>query len=227
MFKNGVPKAILARPTYAKLLSLFDNYVLSVNETEQVTTQEKAEETAFLDTLYQTDVMKAAHRFLVDKGLSVSNTVSFKDQLRSIWFGLYQRSPGKQGSSGFEHVFLGELKNGISGLHSWVRYATEEAKGNVNFLGYSRVVPTQGPVVGLIELPMVFNGVYKAHSTMMIGSSPELEIAMYSICFLARPDSTCPCSWNMSNNKVARFKIQTFVSKFHGKQFVGSAFPTL
>lgn len=93
-------------------------------------------------------------------------------------------------------------------------------------------IETKGPI-GLIELPMVaFDGVYKAHSTMMIGTSPELEIALYTICFLARPDSLCPVRWNIKNNKdnsskIVNFKIQTFVSKFRGNQFLGSAFPTL
>ena len=121
------------------MMSLFDNYLAAVNEAEQVTQQETAEESSFLDALLATDVMRAAHQFLVAHGLAESGR--FKDKLRSIWFGLYQRNPGTQGSSGFEHVFLGEFKNGVSGLHNWVRYQTEEAKGNINFLGYTRVAP--------------------------------------------------------------------------------------
>lgn len=123
------------------MLALFDNYLAAVNETEQVTPQETAEESAFLDALLATDVMRSAQRFLVAQGLAESNVGRFKEQMRTLWFGLYQRAPGKQGSSGFEHVFLGEFKNGISGLHSWVRYQTEEAKGNVKYLGYTRVLP--------------------------------------------------------------------------------------
>jgi poly(U)-specific endoribonuclease len=84
---------------------------------------------------------------------------------------------------------------------------------------------SQGPV-GLIELPMKYQWVFKPHSTLMIGSSPELEIALYSICFLARPDTLCPISGQINNGKSTQYKIQTFVSKFHGRQFVGSAFPT-
>lgn len=135
-----MPKEYLSRPTYAKLLTLFDNYLASVNETELVTVQEKNEEIAFLDSVYETAVMKAAHRFLMDQRLVQTNPQRFKEQLRNIWFGLYQRASGKQGSSGFEHVYLGELKNGISGLHSWIRYGMEEAKGNVNYFGYTRMI---------------------------------------------------------------------------------------
>ena len=41
-------------------------------------------------------------------------------------------------SSGFEHVFVGEEKDGkITGLHNWVQYYLEEAKGNIDYLGWS------------------------------------------------------------------------------------------
>lgn len=125
-----------------KLLALFDNYEAAVNITEVVTNQELAEESAFLDSILETAVMQEAQRFLVNqKLLSNARKAHFKDTLRSMWFGLYQRSPGKQGSSGFEHVFLGEWKNGISGLHSWIRFQQEEAKGKMNYLGYIKTIP--------------------------------------------------------------------------------------
>lgn len=35
-----------------------------------------------------------------------------------MWFGLYSRGKGKISSSGFEHVFVSELKNGeVSGIN--------------------------------------------------------------------------------------------------------------
>lgn len=39
-----------------------------------------------------------------------------REYLRNMWFELYPRSKGKLTSSGFEHVFLSEIKRGkISG----------------------------------------------------------------------------------------------------------------
>jgi len=75
----------------------------------------------------------------------------FREYLRTIWFGMYSRAKNVVGSSGFEHVFVGELKNGISGLHSWVRYAMLEQLGELNYLGY-----TQQIQLGVVRLPAMF-----------------------------------------------------------------------
>lgn len=142
LFKSPIPNDVLRRPTYSKLLALFDNYEAAVNITETVTNEELAEESAFLDAVLDTAVMQETHRFLINqKLLNNARKAHFKDTLRGMWFGLYARAPGKQGSSGFEHVFLGEWKNGISGFHSWIRYQQEEAKGKMNYLGYIKTIP--------------------------------------------------------------------------------------
>lgn len=75
-----------------------------------------------------------------DKGLADPKMTVFKEYLRTIWFGMYSRSRGVEGSSGIEHVYIGEMKHGISGLHSWVRFATEEKKGDINYLGFLSVI---------------------------------------------------------------------------------------
>ena len=39
-------------------------------------------------------------------------------------------------------------------------------------------------------------GRYKKHqANMLIGTSPELEIALYTICYRARPNTTCSVSY--------------------------------
>ena len=58
-----------SKPTYAKLLALFDNYVAAVNETEVVTSQELAEEVAFLDAVLATRVLQATHEFLIAQSI--------------------------------------------------------------------------------------------------------------------------------------------------------------
>lgn len=44
------------------------------------------------------------------------------------------------GSSGFQHVFVGELNKhsseGVSGLHNWIRFETLEQQGDVDYAGF-------------------------------------------------------------------------------------------
>lgn len=56
---------------------------------------------------------------------------------------MYSRGHGKVGSSGFEHVFLAELKkdkNEVSGLHNWLYFHEAEQKKLVNYLGYMKKI---------------------------------------------------------------------------------------
>ena len=65
---------------------------------------------------------------------------AFKDKLRELWFDPYDRasSGSALGSSGFEHVFMGESKNGdVSGFHNWLKYRYEEDEQNsIEYYGY-------------------------------------------------------------------------------------------
>lgn len=135
------------KPTISKLLPLHNNYVPTVGNLEDVTTQETQEETAFLDAIMPTSVMRKAEKFLVDKGYITTRTRlsngnyrnndrAFREAIHQIWFGLYSRENGTLGSSGFEHVFLGEIKQGkVQGFHNWVFFSKEEQNNNLNYKG--------------------------------------------------------------------------------------------
>jgi hypothetical protein len=53
-----------------------------------------------------------------------------------------------------------------------------------------------------------------------IGTPAELDLALSTICILARPDSLCHVSFNNHD-----FTIQTFRENVDGKIHVGSAYP--
>ena len=105
--------------------------------TEVVTAGEQTENDAFLDAILATSVMQQAHTFLVSKGLADASVSVFKEYLRQIWMGMYNRGGGIQSASGLEHVFLGE-KDGtkIQGYHGWIKYYQDEQAGLLNYLGY-------------------------------------------------------------------------------------------
>ena len=57
-------------------------------------------------------------RFLKAKRLITGATAELGAKLRELWFTLYSRGGRVLGSSGFEHVFMGEKKAGrVQGLH--------------------------------------------------------------------------------------------------------------
>lgn len=52
---------------------------------------------------------------------------------------MYSRGGGRISSSGFEHVFLTEIKNReVSGLHNWLYFNDQESKNQANYLGYMK-----------------------------------------------------------------------------------------
>ena len=69
---------------------------------------------------------------------------SYRSYFDTIWFGLYTRGGGPLGSSGFEHVLVGEIKDGISGFHNWARFWEEERIGEMNYLGYIKTADLNG-----------------------------------------------------------------------------------
>ena len=76
--------------------------------------------------------------------------------LKEIWFTPYTRYRSVLGSSGFEHVFVGEVKDGkVSGFHNWVSFYKEEQEGDLNYLGYTKTVDI-GDKVGFTEILQIF-----------------------------------------------------------------------
>lgn len=57
---------------------------------------------------------------------------------------------------------------------------------------------------------------------MFIGTSPELEVALYTTCFLLRADKVCPLRLNGH-----QFIIRTYTYRYRGKNMIGSAFPDI
>ena len=68
--------------------------------------------------------------------LADANVGAFKQQLHQMWFSAYRREI-QNDSSGFEHVFVGEARDGqVIGLHNWIQFSNEEQKRNLNYKGY-------------------------------------------------------------------------------------------
>lgn len=75
--------------------------------------------------------------------------------------------------------------------------------------------------MGILETYFTYGNKRKM-STIFIGTTPELEVALYTLCFFARPNKRC----NVSFTKL-KFSIQTYVLHSNNKKFVASAFPVI
>jgi len=214
---TDVPASALSGPTYTTLQALQDNYIPSVTKTEVEDSGEVAEQDAFLDAVMDTEVMQLAESFLHRKNLLTGSLRSMLDQL---WFTMYSRYGHTKGSSGFEHIFVGEVKDGdVSGFHNWVYFQDQEAEGELDYEGYTKIVHL-GSKAEIMSLRFNWLTEPKSSGSMFIGTSPELEMATYSVCFLAYRNDKCPVQMN-----GYEFNVKTF--DYGGMMVVGSAYPMI
>lgn len=185
-----VSEDVFRRPTYARFCDLLDNYNPNQRASEVVTSDEKHEETAFVEEISRTAPIKYLHKYLVAKGLVPYHYEGFKRKMKSLWFDLFDRSGTCYSSSAFEHVFVGEVKQRqtkeVSGFHNWIAFYLEEAKSRIDYQGYifpRRRGQIPASQTQLLTIQFTWNGVLKSLSSTLIGVSPEFEIALYTLCF--------------------------------------------
>ncbi len=138
LFTYVKPQVLRNRPTFTTFISLLNNYSAHTGEKEDVTEEELQENRAFLNEVMKTAPMKYCHQYCVAKGITyrgneISDSESqFKQVLNSLWFDMYSRSGGMKDSSGFEHVFVGEVKEEkVSGFHNWIQFYLEEKRNHI------------------------------------------------------------------------------------------------
>ncbi|XP_061477686.1 uridylate-specific endoribonuclease [Rhineura floridana] len=222
LFSYVNQEKLFSKPTYASFIKLLDNYHKKVGTGEDFTGEQLKEQDNFLKEVMNTEVMKELYRFLHNKNRYDTET-EFVADLKKMWFGLYSRGNDDGDSSGFEHVFIGEVKKGkVSGFHNWIRFYLLEKQEIINYFSYNYDGPwTSYPDV----LGMQFNwdGFYKEVGTAFIGSSPEFEFGLYSLCFIARPGKICRLKIGGHN-----LGIQTYTwdksTYDNGKKYLATAY---
>ncbi|XP_059575035.1 uridylate-specific endoribonuclease C [Alligator mississippiensis] len=224
LFRYVDEGTLFTRPTFARLQALLDNYDRQTGQKEVVTATEAEEQEAFLAEIFATPVLATLTRFFLAKGLYASEA-EFQEDLKTMWFGMYSRSSGKAtDSSGFEHVFHGEIKKGkVSGFHNWVHYYELEKTGQINYLSYSYDGPwTAYP--DILAIQYRWNSYLKSVGSLFIGSSPEFEMAVYTLCFKARPDRLCTLSLA---GKRAQIQTYSWANTEYGpgRHYLASSYP--
>ena len=122
-----VNEELFQRESYKRFYDLLDNYESAVGVEEVMTHMEIIEMKKFVDVVVSSRPMQIAQEYLVEKNWAPADEEKFKDWLWDVWFTLYKRGRGRGrstgDSSGFEHVFVGEIRNGsVIGFHNWVQF---------------------------------------------------------------------------------------------------------
>lgn len=225
LFTSVDQKAFLGRPTFKYFIALLDNYEAECGKEETFTNAEREETMKFLDAIMETAPMQFCHKYChAKKPSEVPESLSgFRDLLFKIWFELYSRTRGgRKDSSGFEHVFVGEIKdNDVSGFHNWIQFYLEEKKGKLDYRGYIKPRDKNDALQDsndhVLTLQFAWEGVEKFVSTSFIGVSPEFEVALYTMCFLVGEEQnaielntgTDTFDLNIRCYRMARDKIGT------------------
>ena len=149
----NLDQIIWSKPVYKSLRKLYDNYIEDVTVKEDRTRTERNEEDAFLDEIMNTQTMKMTFKFLKDRKIFSKSLSEFKKVLKELWFDVYSRGNRIYGSSGFEHVFMGEKKNGeVQGFHNWAFFYEMEQKNKVRKLSLIlKFVCLLGELFGSLE----------------------------------------------------------------------------
>ncbi|XP_046377673.2 poly(U)-specific endoribonuclease-B-like [Haliotis rufescens] len=199
----------MANSTYALFIQLLDNYELNVQQSEHRPLVEIQEEDAFWAVASQTRVMQLASKFLLDNGFIKADQHAFRAVINEMWFELYRGHSAllhRHKSSGFEHIMIGEklknthnmqhnISNHIIGLNNWIQFYLLEKAEVVDYHGYLSYL--QDPP--MVSVQFLWNDAMARMKKFFVGTSPEFDMALYTVCGLARPDKQCAVTINGQN----------------------------
>ena len=112
-FFSKVDASLLRKPTYEQYLAMMNNFnrQTGIKEPNVSLNEEKQETSAFLSAVLQSKPWKALFDFFKSKGHPVATSdTSFRHWVGQLWFDHYSRARGQADTSGFEHIFIGEVR---------------------------------------------------------------------------------------------------------------------
>ncbi|CAL4064842.1 unnamed protein product, partial [Meganyctiphanes norvegica] len=210
----------LSVPTIVAFRALLDNYNPDVKTRDALKKAEAQEEQAIPSKAMGRQIQDHSELHVFADASKIRRPL--KDVLKEIWFTMYTRAGRNEGSSGFEHSFVGELKDGkVSGFHNWIQFGHEEKDGDLDYKGFMQYV-NLGNKGQIIKGRFTWLNDLKPVGSLFVGTSPEIEMALYTVCFLIKPDQQCQVKLNKK-----KVKIQTWTHNYKGKKLIGSAYPDI
>ncbi|XP_030374549.1 poly(U)-specific endoribonuclease homolog [Scaptodrosophila lebanonensis] len=200
---------------------LFNNYELDVSVPDHVTPEHEEEQHEFLRAVLNTRQMKLSMRYLVSKDIVKDDYDAQMQLLKELWFTPYSRGNNIIGSSSFEHVFMAEIRDQrVLGLHNWIYFAEQEQLGHVDYKGWLKRVDLGRPQQFILAFRSTFHNLPKGYNSFLVGTSPELELSLYTVCFLTTAEKE-PCAVQLG---PAKLFIVTHVWNWKGKRLIASAY---
>ncbi|VDK87275.1 unnamed protein product [Litomosoides sigmodontis] len=219
-FFKRVDAALLEKNTYKKWRALSNKFIPDVGIEESNTPEKQKAIDDFLDAILNTTIWQNFFQFLKTKGHPyAANFGTFRASIKQLWFEGYSRNLHFIDTSGFEHVFMGEYKNGdVSGMHSWLRFylLEQNASQQFDYRGY-----TAKRFDFMAAVKFSWRNHLKRYASFFIGTSPEFDLALYTLCFITR-QSRNKCKVEIDG---CPFFITSFNFKQRGKTFVGTVYP--
>lgn len=218
-------KAKVRRDVFVKFKALLDNYEADENKPENFSATEQLEEDTFINIIaVNGGPIHIAFKYLQTKGKVSSGCLDqFKPVLKKLWFEKYAKRGRYPTSSGFEHTFVGELgyskysKSKVTkGLHNWLQFLTERTAGRLTYLPppVAKDVFTEP---ALIRVKFQWQRTDKPPgSSFFLGTSPDFEMALYTVCFFEA--SYCTCNVNGKHLSITTIN-------FNNKGNVLTAYP--
>ncbi|XP_076821706.1 uridylate-specific endoribonuclease A-like isoform X1 [Clavelina lepadiformis] len=198
---------------YSNFFPLLENYNRETGIYETMNYEKEEKIIRFLNTFINSKVGSRLYNFLQPKGIpGCSNKAEFKRTLKTKWFDLYRRSRKVLDSSGFEHVFVGEINSYTGktiGFHNWVQYYSQQKAGNIKYLTH-----LEQCLENLHSLEFEWHNALKPCSGFAMGVSPAYDLAVFTLCHIAKPGKRCKVSYRNTDGNFKTAFVQTYTWRY-------------
>lgn len=197
---STVDETIFNKKQYADLITTYNQNLLTADVCKAEPAMSGFRKQYFqqvFDTFTATPMFASAFAYLQSVNYKeTSSLANFKTKvLWPLWFGTYSRCKGPLGSSGWEHVFSGEIKGSeVDGQHDWTRYYLEQKGDKMVYEGY---YSHDDNLIGTFQYK--WNGATKPTGGFFTGTSPAFDFSILTVCTLVH-----------GNGGNCHFKITNF-----------------
>ncbi|XP_016904867.1 uncharacterized protein LOC107993132 isoform X2 [Apis cerana] len=210
-----IESKLLDYPSIYVTRSLYNSYEYDFRKKLNRTLETRKQENLLIDAFLNTNEMTIAMQWLADHGFIDPDDFERKDVLRRIWFTIFSGS-----TCGFERVFASEnYGTAIIGVQDWIYFEYLESLKRIDYMGYVDKLDF-GNSASLLKLNFQIDGIVRSNVTIFVGTLPELEMALYTICFYARSNNLCPVSFGGT-----KFNIYTHSFIHFGNEVIDLGLP--